>query len=266
MEPDAQRRLDDLAEVVTGNARAHNSLAAAHDKLADDMRRKDQEAAQEKRLDNLSKMVAVTYDKAAAYTNVILIAGYASFFAIWSSTKPVLSSRISMGAVLLVLVSAAAFIGFETYKMIGNAMFLRRSQAFLSDPTGLQSPEIFQQRLDEYNARNHRHGMSFVHVWIGVLAVAVPTALFAVGLLAYNYLLILLHLDPAQTRAGILASVLGLVLSLLGALAVGLIPYFGRVVGSGGLIVFKRRLWAWSWAAAWFAFIAGAGLSFLAPH
>jgi len=200
---DTERRVADLAEIVSGNARAHNNLAAAHNKLVDEGLRKEQEAVLAKRLENLSKIVSVTYEKAAAYTNVILIAGYASFFAMWLSTRPALSSRIAIAAVLLMTISATAFIAFETYKMIGNALFFRRSQGFLTDPTVLQSPEIFQQRLDEYETQNRRYALSFIRVWVVVLALAVPTAVLAVGLLAYNYLLLLLRPGQAATGMGV---------------------------------------------------------------
>ena len=66
---ETERRLDDLAEVVSGNACAHNNLAAAHNELAEDLRRKEFEATVAKRQGALSKIVAGVYDKAAAYTN-----------------------------------------------------------------------------------------------------------------------------------------------------------------------------------------------------
>jgi hypothetical protein len=192
MDPDTQQRLDNLTEVVIARHTAHTSLAAAHEKLADEVRRGNLEAVVAKQQEALSKIVSVVYDKAAAYTNVIVIAGYASFFALWSSTKPVLSSRLAISAILSMTVSATAFIAFETFKMIWTAGFLRRYQHLLTDP----DLEQFQARLDKYQALHRRHELGFMWIWRCMLIVTIPTALLAVGLLVYNYLLLLLR--PGQ--------------------------------------------------------------------
>lgn len=47
----------------------------------------DDQGELEKRIDNVVKIMAALYDKAAAYSNLIIIAGYAAFFAVWSNVK-----------------------------------------------------------------------------------------------------------------------------------------------------------------------------------
>lgn len=57
---------------------------------------------------------------------------------------------------------------------------------------------------------------------------------------------------------------IGLVLTTVGTLGVGLIPYFGMAAGYGGPIVFRSRIWAGAWVIAWFVFIVGAILTAVA--
>lgn len=53
----------------------------------------EDQALYEKRVENVVKIMAALYDKAAAYTNLIIIAGYAAFFAIWGNVKTFLTKR-----------------------------------------------------------------------------------------------------------------------------------------------------------------------------
>ena len=64
------------------------------------------------------KILSASYDKAVTYTNVIVIGGYASFFGLWSVSKPYLSAVQARWAALIMLLSVSTFVFFEVYKMV----------------------------------------------------------------------------------------------------------------------------------------------------
>lgn len=60
-----------------------------------------QQSEHEKKIEEIVKIMAALYDKAAAYTNLIIIAGYAAFFAVWGNIKGQLGKREMLYAALL---------------------------------------------------------------------------------------------------------------------------------------------------------------------
>ncbi len=64
------------------------------------------------------EMVSHVFGKAIAYVNVIIIAGYIAFFALWNSTKQFLPSPWLWVSAGLITVSVLIFITFEIYKMV----------------------------------------------------------------------------------------------------------------------------------------------------
>src|SRR6266542_2059685 len=74
-------------------------------------------AEHEQRVEAAAKLIASLYDKAVAYTNVVIIAGYAAFFAVWANTKSYLGKRETLWAALLVLISILCYVSSETTKM-----------------------------------------------------------------------------------------------------------------------------------------------------
>ena len=99
-------------------------------KRAQALEQQQRELAAEKMVEAVSKLVTTTYDKAVAYTNLILIAGYASFFALLGATKSLLHERTTVIAALLMAISVSSFILFEVYKMILHARFPLASPGF----------------------------------------------------------------------------------------------------------------------------------------
>ena len=62
------------------------------------------------------RIIAGAYEKANAYTNLIIVAGYAGLFALWQFTKDNLSRRQVIISGLLTITSLAIFVLFEIYK------------------------------------------------------------------------------------------------------------------------------------------------------
>ena len=177
--------MDNLANTI-------NKTIVAHNKLAHDFHQNQQEATAEKMIDALNKIVAFSYDKAAAYTNVVLVAGYASFFALWSTTKPVLTHWLSLTALLLMTISATVFVLFELYKMIHSGRFFLDHKHLITDQELRKDPKKLQAKLNEFEQLQNLHTLRFTKVWVVVLWLTVPTGVIAVGLLVFNYLQLLL--------------------------------------------------------------------------
>jgi hypothetical protein len=64
----------------------------------------------------LQEIQSRMFDRASAYTKLILGLGYGGFFAAWSGAKPNLRPLELMSSALLMLVSLLLFIGFEIYE------------------------------------------------------------------------------------------------------------------------------------------------------
>src|SRR5687767_2281479 len=61
----------------------------------------------------LIEILSASYDKAAAYANVIILAGFAGGFAIWSNVQENISTRARITVALLLTISLATFVFFE---------------------------------------------------------------------------------------------------------------------------------------------------------
>ncbi len=94
---------------------------------------KEQREIGEKIVETQIKIVTASCDKAVAYTNVIVVAGYAGFFGLWTLTKAYLSKCQALWAALFMLVSAATFVFFEVYKMTFTTRSLARQTRTLSE-------------------------------------------------------------------------------------------------------------------------------------
>jgi len=69
------------------------------------------------------------YEKAAAYTKIILSLGYGGFFIAWSGTKQYLSPRALVASALCETVSLFIFIIFEIWQVsVANSLSIRFSR------------------------------------------------------------------------------------------------------------------------------------------
>jgi uncharacterized membrane protein (DUF2068 family) len=77
------------------------------------------------------KIVSASYDKAVAYTNLIILGGYASFFGLWHLTKDYIGFKQALWAALLMLVSVCVFVFFEVYKMTVTTIGIHKQAKIL---------------------------------------------------------------------------------------------------------------------------------------
>lgn len=127
-------------------------------------------------LQQQKEILAYVYEKASAYTNLVMIGGYAAMFAIWQLMKAHLSSGQELLIATLVTSSIILFAGFEVYKMISHALFFRRLNKFISSSMqDHERPQYWQIAWKDYSAKESR-------VWVYFLVPTVITG-FAAGFL-----------------------------------------------------------------------------------
>ena len=105
------------------------------------------------------EILAFAYNSAAAYTNVILGAGYVGYFATWAFLRDRLTPLTELWSALLVLASLLSFILFEVYK----SFYL--SQSLLSLQRAVQDPAHFMQRIQEYERDRQARDIRMGRIW-----------------------------------------------------------------------------------------------------
>lgn len=133
------------------------------------------------------ELLAYAFNSAAAYTNIVLGAGYAGYFATWAFMKDRLTPLTSLWAALLVLLSLLSFILFEVYK----TFYI--SQSLLSLQNVVKDPSHFVQHIQEFEkdkqARDLRMGKIWVRTFLFTLLTAVMGGLTLISAIVHGLLL-----------------------------------------------------------------------------
>ena len=124
------------------------------------------------------------YEKAAAYTNLVMLGGYAAAFAIWHLSQSSLGPAASAWVALLLLLSVTSFVLFEVYKMVVHARHSMRIGHVLKQEIPV-SDQLEQVRVIE-NSTDENGFLVQMPVWIVCLSFSVGTALTAVIILIWN--------------------------------------------------------------------------------
>ncbi len=141
-------------------------------------------------LDFHIKLLAATFDKGSAYTNIVMIAGYASFFGIWSMVKD-LNRPANKMAVLLMLLSVTIFVVFEFVKMfwLGRQQ-MRRQRIVAAGLEGLGAEEI-RARFNRLDVDLQAESGKFARFWLVTVLPAALAALAGIALLTTDLILAL---------------------------------------------------------------------------
>jgi hypothetical protein len=148
-----------------------------------------QEAAQaDKVKSTLIEVQSKLFDRGAAYTNLIMIGGYASAFGLWSATRPQLPARANVAIALGLGLSLFSFVCFEIYKMTTTAVrFLKNRKLIMS----VLPPDKYLANLQKMASEEQKLSMSFIPIWLTTFIISLVTGLGAIGLLFYNQLAVL---------------------------------------------------------------------------
>jgi len=120
------------------------------------------------------------------YTQIIITAGYATYFGLWSISKPLLNNQTTKWSLLLLLISALSFICFEVFKVATEGYSLNfKNKALLKAIT----EDDLDSKIEKVNkAYRYDNCMAlWIHrFWHISFPISVITGLLAISFIAYG--------------------------------------------------------------------------------
>lgn len=142
-------------------------------------------------LEAQKELTAHAFGQAQAYTNVILVVGYAGFFAIWSFVKADMTRAQVFWSGLLIALSLTAFILWEIY----GAFY--RSRSLLSLARAVNDPSNFEKLIAQHRSEERTRVIWLGRVWAITFGFTVITGFSAVGILLWVFVSALWELYSA---------------------------------------------------------------------
>jgi hypothetical protein len=138
---------------------------------------------QEQQIEAMIKVASALYDKDAAYTNLIIVAGYAGFFAVWSNMKDTLLYNEKLLSALCIIVSISVFIFLEVYVMISNSKSIHGLNNIINI-----SPDKFPELLAKYQKEAQRLNVRTRRLWPAILIFTIVPGIIGGGVLMYSFI------------------------------------------------------------------------------
>lgn len=133
-----------------------------------------------------AKIINASFEKAMAYSNVIITLGYAALFTILNYTKENIGHRAFIVTCVLIGISILFYVGFTIYSMIYNI----REIKYQIPLTQINEVEKFQVEEVIYQIRCAHRLKAHVKVWQITFIISVVTgiaaALIIIGWNIYN--------------------------------------------------------------------------------
>lgn len=139
------------------------------------------------------KLLSASYDKAMAYTNLIILAGYAGFFGLWNLTKGLLSPCQEAFSALFMLCSLTIFVVFEIYKAFYAQTENRKMAKIIFSPEAKQTLETYRAALKKFDIEEKKSRISFNRFWAFTFYPTVAFGILADGILMIAFILKLLN-------------------------------------------------------------------------
>ncbi|WP_375450609.1 hypothetical protein [uncultured Devosia sp.] len=148
----------------------------------------------EQRQSMMLEINAASYERRAAYTNLIVLAGYAGAFSLWAFVREDITTQGNAAIAICLSVSLMLFVGFEIFKMSRMALWsVKVGKAFRSDMTALE----VMGAVKELRLSQQRESLSrLTKIWLVMLVLTLLSASGAVALLFYNMFAQLLGWTP----------------------------------------------------------------------
>jgi hypothetical protein len=127
------------------------------------------------------------FDKASSYTTIVVAAGYAAAFTIWSNIKDLLPKNYNTDVAGLILFSFLMFVAWETGKMIYTSLSFSGLAASIKTA---EDHDLIQAIADAERKVQSRN-ITLMRIWPAVLILTIVPALCAVSILFYRFMLII---------------------------------------------------------------------------
>lgn len=152
-------------------------------KIAQALAEKARHETHEKRIEETTKLLSALYDRAAAYTNLIIVAGYAGFFAVWGSVKSDLSKSEMLASAFCLSFSLMVFVFWEILVMLYTSRTLGNLNKTLQAP-----PQDFEKQLEKHNVLVAKRAVSIRRIWYGILLLTIVPGLIGGAILMFGFL------------------------------------------------------------------------------
>ncbi|MUH00365.1 hypothetical protein F7734_52095 [Scytonema sp. UIC 10036] len=140
------------------------------------------EDRQKKIVSFLKDIQTRAYDKTRSYTNLVIAAGYAGFFAFWRSVKDDLPKITMLSSGLLITISLCIFISSEVYNMISDALYQRKINRMLRANNSANIINDIQNFEQEHEEKSYC-------IWFWLLLPTIITAISGAILLIGSFVI-----------------------------------------------------------------------------
>jgi hypothetical protein len=120
-----------------------------------------------------------SFDQSSSYNQVVVLAGYAAFFAVWSAVSDKVSEWVVLTCGGLIILSVMVYVAWTVANMIFLSTYQHEMSAKLSEGF-----EGFYERMLEVDAKFLGTRARLMKFWLPVVATAGGTGLAAAVLLA----------------------------------------------------------------------------------
>jgi hypothetical protein len=107
-----------------------------------------------------------TYDRAVAYTNLVIVAGYAGFFGLWQITKDYLCPREVVWAALFMSTSIFIFVIFEVAKTYYVSRRIKKIASVIFDTEAKKNIQTLKAAYDKFEIEESKENIIWYRFWI----------------------------------------------------------------------------------------------------
>lgn len=158
----------------------YGQVARAIDRLNEDVQKMKNDQLVDKQIEAFIQLNEKMMSNATNYTNLIMVAGYAGFFAFWSTLTGKIPAWWFSACGLLITLSLTLFISWELIKMFWSAKHMRRTQSILAKSRKTNVIAEYEKAFQEFSEKSQKVWMLFLIpcVATGVLAAVMLIAFF----------------------------------------------------------------------------------------
>jgi hypothetical protein len=165
-----------------------NKIAGSARRLHQQDIERQEMAKKQEAIDAIVEIQGKLYERASAYMNLMLLAGYAGGFTIWSNSSGNFSQKSNVCIGLSLGLSLTSFILFEVFKMLANALSFIKMRRLIRSK---DNPEKFLKDIQRLYHKAMEPKIAYIPFWLITMGVSVSGALFAIGVMFYNYMSVL---------------------------------------------------------------------------
>jgi hypothetical protein len=194
-----QRKLvDDMSDIfnyVSAQSQRNNLTNVLHSQSAHDAKLRKLQEQDIQQLTLHRSFVESCFEKANQYLKIIQIAGYATFFGLWSFTRSWLPTHIEILTVLLLTFSAFIFIGWEIFKATFLSIAIRK-HAKIAGLTNITNIELFIKKRVKRLQDKSSAILWFARLRLWIWIICLVPAVVSISLLLFYFCTSLLKSWP----------------------------------------------------------------------